>query len=66
MILALAACSPSYARTPNKYKGIDRNSQKAQEREAKQMRRYAARQQKAERKMNRAAYKKNMYKPKRK
>ena len=64
--LALGASLPSYAGTPNKYKGLDRNSRKAQQKEAKQMRKYAARQRKAERKLNKAAGRNNVYKPKQK
>jgi len=60
--LAFGASLPSYADTPNKYKGVNRDSRKAQQREAKQMRKYAARQRKAERKLNRAGGKHNVYK----
>ena len=65
--LELAASLPSYAGPQNKYKGVNRQSQRAQEKEAKQMRKYAARQQKLERKKNKSAHKnkyKNEYKPK--
>jgi len=64
--LALGASLPGYAGTQNKYKGVNRSSRRAQQREAKQMRKYAARQRKAERKLNRAAGKNNAYKSKKK
>ena len=60
--LAQAASLPSYADTQNKYKALNRQSRKAQEKEEKQMRKYAARQQKFEHKLNKSASK-NKYKP---
>ena len=60
--LGLGASLPGYA-TQNKYKGIDSQSRKAQKKEAKQIRKYAARQRKAERKLNKAARKNKPYKP---
>jgi len=61
--LGLGASLPGYAATQNKYKGIDSQSRKAQKKEAKQIRKYAARQRKAERKLNKAARKNKPYKP---
>ena len=66
-ILCVSYSLPALAKTHkthNKYKGIDKASQRAQEREQKAIDKYAKRQQKAERKMLKREKKKSTHRPK--
>lgn len=57
-VLGCVGSLPAYARTHNKYQGVDRASRKAQKREQKQINRYAKAQRKNQHKMLNAQTKK--------
>lgn len=63
--LGIGCCLPVYAKTKtqNKYQPLNRDSRKAEKKQAKAQRKYAKAQKKAERKMLKTERKNSTYKP---